>query len=95
MRPTRRAPSPSDTISSASWRISASSASPKASSSGVSDSIVTPDAPPAIAKTVSLVDSWPSTEMRSNERLTHTPSSRSSVAAGSAASVWTKQNIVA
>ena len=28
---------------------------------------------------MSLVESWPSTEMRSNERLTHTPSSRSAV----------------
>ena len=31
----------------------------------------TPDAPLASTNTVSLVDSWPSTEMRSNERLTH------------------------
>ena len=44
---------------------------------------------------MSLVESWPSTEMRSNERLTHTPSSRSAVSASSAASVWTKHSIVA
>jgi hypothetical protein len=44
---------------------------------------------------VSLVESWPSTLMRSNERFTHTPVSRSSVPAWSAASVWMKQNIVA
>jgi hypothetical protein len=44
---------------------------------------------------VSLVESWPSTLMRSNERFTHTPVSRSSVPASSAASVWMKQNIVA
>ena len=36
-----------------------------------------------------------STEMRSKERLTHTPVSRSSVSAVTSASVWTKQNIVA
>ena len=44
---------------------------------------------------MSLVESCPSTEMRSNERLTHTPSSRSAVSGASAASVWTKQSIVA
>ena len=44
---------------------------------------------------MSLVESWPSTEMRSNERLTHTPSSRSAVSASSAASVSTKHSIVA
>ena len=44
---------------------------------------------------MSLVESWPSTEMRSNERLTHTPSSRSAVSAASAASVCTKHSIVA
>ena len=44
---------------------------------------------------MSLVESCPSTEMRSNERFTHTPSSRSAVSARSAASVWTKQSIVA
>ena len=44
---------------------------------------------------MSLVESWPSTEMRSNERLTQTPSSRSAVSGSSAASVWTKQSIVA
>ena len=44
---------------------------------------------------VSFVESWPSTEMRSNERLTQTPSSRSAVSARSAASVCTKQSIVA
>ena len=44
---------------------------------------------------MSLVESWPSTLMRSKERFTQTPVSRSSVAASSAASVWTKQNIVA
>ena len=44
---------------------------------------------------MSLVDSWPSTEMRSNERLTQTPSSRSAVSADSAASVCTKHSSVA
>ena len=44
---------------------------------------------------MSLVESWPSTEMRSNERFTHTPSSRSAVSAASAASVCTKHSIVA
>ena len=44
---------------------------------------------------MSLVESCPSTEMRSNERLTQTPSSRSAVSAGSAASVCTKHSIVA
>ena len=44
---------------------------------------------------MSLVESWPSTEMRSNERFTHTPSSRSAVSGASAASVCTKQSIVA
>ena len=44
---------------------------------------------------MSLVESWPSTEMRSNERFTHTPSSRSAVSASSAASVCTKQSMVA
>ena len=44
---------------------------------------------------MSFVDSWPSTEMRSNERFTQTPSSRSAVSAPSAASVWTKHSIVA
>ena len=37
------------------------------------------EAPEHIRIAVSLVDSWPSTVMRSNERLTHTPSSRSAV----------------
>ena len=45
--------------------------------------------------TVSLVESWPSTVMRSNERFTVTPSSSSAVSADSAASVCTKQSIVA
>ena len=36
---------------------------------------------------MSLVESWPSTEMRSNERFTQTPSSRSAVSGCSAASV--------
>jgi hypothetical protein len=54
-----------------------------------------PDAPLAIRIAVSLVESWPSTLMRSNERLTVTPSSRSAVSGASAASVCTKQNIVA
>ena len=44
---------------------------------------------------MSLVESWPSTEMRSKERLTQTPSSRSAVSGSSAASVCTKQSIVA
>ena len=55
----------------------------------------TPDAPEAWRITVSLVESCPSTETRSNERSTHTPSSRSAVSADSVASVWTKQSIVA
>ena len=55
----------------------------------------TPDAPFARATTVSLVESWPSTLMRSNERFTQTPVRRSSVSASSTASVWMKQNIVA
>ena len=95
IRPTRAEPSPSWTISSASWRSSASIASPSASSSGVCGSIRTPEAPFAIANTVSLVESCPSTEMRSNERFTQTPVSRSIVSASSPASVWMKQNIVA
>ena len=37
----------------------------------------TPEAPLHCRITVSLVDSWPSTLIRSNERLTQTPSSRS------------------
>ena len=41
----------------------------------------TPLAPLAIRITVSLVDSCPSTEMRSKERFTHTPSSSSAVSA--------------
>ena len=78
-RPRRRA-----TISSASWRSRASIASPSASSSADSGSTRTPEAPFASANTVSLVESWPSTLMRSNERFTHTPVSRSSVSASSA-----------
>ena len=78
-RATRGAPSPSATIMIASWRRSASSASPKRSSSSLSGSIATPLAPEAISTAVSLVESCPSTEQRSKERLTHTPSSRSAV----------------
>ena len=48
-----------------------------------------------MATTVSLVDSCPSTEMRSKERFTHTPVSSSIVSGASSASVCTKQNIVA
>ena len=44
---------------------------------------------------MSLVESWPSTEMRSKERLTHTAVSRSRVSASTSASVCTKQNMVA
>ena len=44
---------------------------------------------------MSFVESWPSTEMRSNERLTQTPSSRSAVSGCRAASVCTKHSIVA
>ena len=44
---------------------------------------------------MSLVESWPSTDARSNERFTHTPSSSSAVSGASAASVCTKQSIVA
>ena len=92
----RRAPSPSRTMSSASWRSSASSAWPKRSSDvGLGLRRSTPLAPEHCRITVSLVESWPSTEMRSNERLTQTPSSRSAVSALSTASVCTKQSIVA
>ena len=48
-----------------------------------------------MTNTASLVDSWPSTEMRSKLRFTHTPVSRSTVSGSSAASVWTKQSMVA
>ena len=44
---------------------------------------------------MSLVESWPSTLMRSNERLTVTERSRSQVSAESAASVCTKHSRVA
>ena len=94
-RPTRAAPSPSRTMSSASWRSSASSASPKRSSSSVSGAISTPLAPLHMSSAVSFVESWPSTEMRSKERLTVTPSRRSAVSGLSAASVCTKQSMVA
>ena len=53
------------------------------------------DAPEHIRIAVSFVESCPSTEQRSNERLTHTPSSRSAVSGSSTASVCTKQSIVA
>ena len=95
MRATRCVPSPSATISIASWRSTASIASPSTSSSALSGATSTPEAPFASANTVSLVDSWPSTLMRSKERFTVTPVSRSSVSADIAASVCTKQNIVA
>ncbi len=65
------------------------------SSSSDSGATRTPLAPDAISSAVSFVESWPSTEMRSNERLTQTPSSRSAVCGSSAASVCTKQSIVA
>ena len=95
MRPIRLAPSPSRTIMSASMRSSASSASPKRSSSSLSGATATPLAPEHCRITVSFVDSCPSTEMRSKERLTQTPSSSSAVSGASAASVCTKQSIVA
>ena len=44
---------------------------------------------------MSFVDSCPSTEIRSNDRRTQTPNSRSAVAVSSSASVSTKQSIVA
>src|SRR5919204_2063043 len=94
-RPTRLAPSPSRTMLSASWRKSASSAWPKRSSPSDSGSTATPLSPEHMRITVSLVDSCPSTEMRSNERLTHTPSRRSAVSADSSASVCTKHSSVA
>ena len=94
-RPMRLEPSPSRTISSASWRSTASSACPKTSSSSDSGATRTPLAPDAIRITVSFVESWPSTVMRSNERFTQTPSSRSAVSGASAASVCTKHSIVA
>ena len=72
-----------------------SSASPKRTSASLSGSTATPLAPLAIRSTVSFVESWPSTVMRSNERLTVTPSSRSAVSAERTASVCTKQSIVA
>ena len=79
-RPTRFAPSPSRTISSASWRSSASSASPKRQLVvALGLDLARPLAPLAIRIAVSFVESWPSTEMRSKERLTVTPSSRSAV----------------
>ena len=49
----------------------------------------------ACTNTASLVDSWPSTEIRSKLRFTHTRVSSSTVSASSAASVWTKHSIVA
>ena len=55
----------------------------------------TPLAPEHMRIVVSFVDICPSTEARSNERLRHTPSSSSAVSADSAASVSTKQSIVA
>ena len=54
---------------------------------GLGLAICTPLAPDAIRIAVSLVESCPSTEMRSNERLTQTPSSRSAVSGVSPASV--------
>ena len=72
-----------------------SSASPNLISSSDSGTTATPLAPEAIRITVSLVESCPSTEMRSNERFTQTPSSRSAVPGVSAASVWTKHSMVA
>ena len=48
----------------------------------VSGSTRTPLAPEAMRITVSLVESWPSTETRSNERSTRPPSSRSAVSGG-------------
>ena len=60
-----------------------------------SGATATPLAPLAWRITVSLVESWPSTEIRSKERLTHTPSSRSAVSGSSAASVCTKHSMVA
>ena len=94
-RPVRRQPSPSATICSASWRSSASSASPKRSSSALSGSTTTPLPPLAWMIAVSFVESCPSTEIRSKLRFTHTPSSRSAVSGVSCASVCTKQSIVA
>ena len=55
----------------------------------------TPLSPELIRIAVSLVDSWPSTVMRSKERFTHTPSSRSAVSRERSASVSTKHSIVA
>ena len=72
-----------------------SSASPNRISSSDSGSMRTSLAPEAIRIAVSLVESCPSTEMRSKERFTHTPSSRSAVSGSSAASVCTKHSIVA
>ena len=94
-RAIRDAPSPSLTIMIASERSSASSASPKRSSSSLPCSTRTPLAPEHIKSAVSLVESWPSTEVRSNERSTHTLSNSSAVSAASTASVSRKHSIVA
>jgi len=73
----------------------ASIASPSLSSSSDSGATVTPDPPDACRITVSEGDSWPSTEIRSNERLTQTLNSNSHVCADIAASVCTKHSNVA
>ena len=76
-----RAPRPRRRARSAARAGAARSRAPRRSRSSSSDSgaTITPLAPDAIRIAVSLVESWPSTEMRSNERLTQTPSSRSAV----------------
>src|SRR3954447_17843002 len=94
-RPTRFAPSPRPRVAGASRRSAQSRASPKRTSSSLCGATTTPLSPDACRITVSLVESCPSTDTRSNERATHTPSSRSAVSADSLASVWTKQSIVA
>ena len=94
-RPIRLEPSPSRTMSSASLRSAQSSASPKRTSSSDCGSITTPDAPEACRITVSLVESCPSTR-HAVERARHADAQQQIGGLGvSAASVWTKQSIVA
>ena len=95
-RATRSAPSPSATISSASWRSSASSAAPKAQL--VLACRARPSRRPRRSRCRTPSRWWTAGRrptMRSNERSTAARSSRSSVTASSAASVWTKQSMVA
>ena len=94
-RPALAAPSPSRTMSSASWRSSASSAWPKVASASLSGSTATPLTPLAMRIAVSLVESCPSTEMRSNERLTQTTQQQVGGLRAEHGAVCTKHSIVA